>query len=117
MMANRHKKKGEGGGVAPKHDADKLEYNAKGSKVMKEAHEKKSGGAVKKATGGAVETKAAGGAAKPRLDKKARGGKVHASGGDETKSPFSEAHVKPMTAGGNPHPHHLKHKGMHGTKG
>jgi len=105
MMANRHKR---GGGVAPKHDADKEEYNAKGSKVMKEAKEKKSGGAIKKATGGKIETKAAGGAAKPRLDKRARGGGVHASGKDETASPFSAAHDKPSEPGGNPHPHRGK---------
>lgn len=83
-MANRHKK-AKGGGVAPKHDADKTEYNAQGSKVMKEAKERKSGGKV--------EHKATGGAATPRLDKRARGGGVHASGKDTTKSPFSAAHV------------------------
>ncbi len=97
-MANRHKAqhKAKGGGVAPKHDANKEEYNAKGSHVMKEAHEMKRGGK----------------AAKHRLDKRARGGGVKASGKDMTKSPFSAAHVSPhMGAGSNPHPHHLKHKG------
>lgn len=78
-MAHRHKmheKKAKGGGVAPKHDANKEEYNAKGSKVMKEAHEMKRGG-------------------KARLDKRARGGGIkHGSGKDMTKSPFSAAHVK-----------------------
>ncbi len=123
-MAKRHEvqKKAKGGGVAPKHDPDKLEYTGKGSHLMKEAHEEKRGGKItKKATGGKVdkpETKAAGGKVTPRLDKRARGGGVHASGHDETSSPFSAAHVKPhMGAGGNPAPHHLKHKGEHGAKG
>lgn len=91
-MANRHEiqKKAKGGGVKPKHDPNKEEYNGKGSRVMKEAKEEKRGGAVKKATGGAVEHKAAGGAAKPRLDKRARGG---ATGKDMKSSPWSAAHV------------------------
>lgn len=104
-MANRHKAYAKGGGVAPKKDADKTEYNGQGSKLMKEAHEKKSGGKVDGKKG------------KHRLDKKARGGSVKASGHDMTKSPFSAAHVKPQVDGGNPHPHHLKHKGEHGAKG
>lgn len=79
-MANRHKMqcKAKGGGVAPKKDGNKTEYDAKGSKVMKEAHEMKRGGK----------------ASKKRLDKRARGGGVHASGKDMTKSPFSAAHFK-----------------------
>lgn len=92
-MASRHKAqaKAKGGGVAPKHDANKQEYTGKGSHLMKEAKEKNLGGKVtKKATGGAVERKASGGAAKPRLDKRARGG---ATGKDMTSSPFSAAHV------------------------
>lgn len=95
-MANRHKiqAKAKGGGVEPKRDADKTEYNAKGSKVMKEAHERKSGGRVPGLkTGG-------------RLDKRARGGGVHASGKDMTSSPWSAAHVKPAHgAGSNPGVH------------
>lgn len=115
-MAHRHKKhkKAEGGGVAPKHDPDKKEYNAQGSNVMKEAHEEKRGGKVKhKASGG--EVKAPGKASGGRLDKRARGGGVShyskhdGTGKDMTHSPFSAAHVKPSTAGGNPHPQ--KHKG------
>ena len=106
-MAHRHAvQKAKGGGVPPKHDANKLEYNAKGSHVMNEAHEMKRGG------------KAHGGKGKHRLDKKARGGKVHASGKDMTKSPFSAAYVG---HGSNPAehtaPHHLKHKGHHPAKG
>lgn len=81
-MANRHKQFKRGGGVAPKHDADKLEYNAKGSNIMKEAKEKKHGGKVDGKKG------------KKRLDKRARGGGVKASGKDMTKSPFSAAHVR-----------------------
>lgn len=73
-MANRHKAFKKGGKVA---------YNAEKSNVMKEAK--------KKATGGKIETKATGGAAAPRLDKRARGG---GTGKDMTKSPFSAAHFK-----------------------
>ena len=73
-MANRHKTFKKGGKVA---------YNAEKSNVMKEAK--------KKATGGKTETKATGGAAAPRLDKRARGG---GTGKDMTKSPFSSAHFK-----------------------
>jgi hypothetical protein len=108
-MANRHKKhKGEGGGVAPKHDAHKKAYNAQGSNVEKEAEEEKRGGKVKKkAAGGGI--KAEGRAAGGRLDKRARGGGIHhGSGKDMTKSPFSAAHVHPTTAGGNPAPHRGK---------
>ncbi len=99
-MAKRHEvqKKAKGGGVAPKHDPNKEEYTGKGSHLMKEAKEEKRGGKVmKKATGGKVdkpETKAAGGKVTPRLDKRARGGGVHASGHDETSSPWSAAHMK-----------------------
>lgn len=98
-MANRHKiqAKAKGGGVAPKHDGDKEEYNAKGSKVMKEAHERKEGGRiVGRKTGG-------------RLDKRARGGGVGGSGKDMTSSPFSAAHVKgSMGAASNPGAHRGK---------
>jgi hypothetical protein len=93
-MANRHEvqKKAKGGGVTPKHDDKKEMYNAKGSKIGKEAEEEKRGGKVKK-----KEHKAAGGAVKPRLDKKARGGSVAAGkvreGGDMKSSPFSAAHT------------------------
>lgn len=86
-MANRHavQKRAKGGGVHQKHDADKTEYNAKGSRVMKEAHEMKRGG------------KAEGKKGKHRLDKKARGGSVKAGkirdGGDMKSSPFSAAHT------------------------
>lgn len=70
-MANRHKKKSGG----------KVEYNAQDSNVMKEAHERKDGGAC--------EMKASGGRAKHRMDKKKR-----ASGGGvgADKHPFSSAH-------------------------
>lgn len=76
-MAHRHKmhKKAEGG---------RMEYDAKGSNVMKEAHEKNRGGPVTKAIGGAVPGKKAGG----RIAK-ARGGGV---GGGSDKHPFSSAH-------------------------
>lgn len=78
-MANRHKAFKKGGKVA---------YNAEKSNVMKEAK--------KKATGGKVDTKATGGAAAPRLDKRARGGGIGntGSGKDMTKSPFSAAHFR-----------------------
>lgn len=79
-MANRHKFK-KGGKV-------ELDYGNKN--VAKEAKEHAKGGPVeKKAKGGKVETKASGGAAKPRFDKKARGG-----GTDMKSSPFSGAHIK-----------------------
>lgn len=113
-MANRHnvQKKAKGGGVQPKHDAHKKAYNAQGSHVEKEAEEEKRGGKVKKkATGGAVEQKAAGGKVAPRLDKKARGGPVKlasggkASGADMKSSPWSAAHVKGVSAAGNPPTH------------
>jgi hypothetical protein len=77
MMANRHKAFKKGGSVK------KVAYDAEKSNVMKEAK--------KKATGGKIETKATGGAAAPRLDKRARGG---GTGKDMTKSPFSAAHFK-----------------------
>lgn len=90
-MAKRHEvqKKAKGGGVAPKHDANKEEYTGKGSHLMKEAKERK--------RGGKVETKATGGKVAPRLDKRARGGGVKHTGGggkDMTSSPWSGAHVK-----------------------
>lgn len=96
-MASRHKvqAKAKGGGVAPKTDANKLEYNAKGSNVMKEAHERKEGGRV------------AGRKSGGRLDKRARGGGVRASGKDMTKSPFSAAHTGGKHAM-NPAPHRGK---------
>lgn len=97
-MAHRHKmheKKAKGGGVAPKRDANKEEYNGQGSKLMKEAHEMKRGG------------KAHGHKSHHRLDKKARGGKVHASGKDATKSPFSAAHTG---SGSNPAENPPAHK-------
>lgn len=86
-MANRHsaQKHAKGGGVSPKRDGDKEEYNAKGSKVMKEAREMKRGG------------KAHGDKGKARFDKKARGGSVAAKkigdGKDMTSSPWSAAHT------------------------
>lgn len=95
-MANRHsvQAKAKGGGVAPKHDAKKESYNAKGSKIVKEAEEEKRGGKVKKkAAGGEVEAKACGGKAMGRLDKRARGGGV-GSGSDMKSSPWSGAHFK-----------------------
>src|SRR5712671_2699754 len=111
-MANRHKvqaKKG-GGGVKPKHDPDKKEYDGQGSNLMKEAKEENRGGKVsKKATGGKVERKATGGAATPRLDKRARGGGVNKSGGGDMKSsPWSGAHVKGTVSAGNPPIHRGK---------
>jgi hypothetical protein len=114
-MAKRHEaqKKAKGGGVAPKHEGKREMYTGKGSHVEHEAEEKKSGGKVKKASGG--EVKAPGKAAGGRLDKRARGGgvgKVHASGKDMTSSPFSGAHIgHGPNAAEHPHPHHLKHKG------
>ena len=93
-MANRHivQAKAKGGGVAPKHDGNKLSYNAKGSNVLKEAKERKSGGRVPGFKSGG------------RLDKRARGGGV-AKGKDMTSSPWSAAHMKPTTPGGAPAPH------------
>jgi hypothetical protein len=101
-MANRHKMqaKAKGGGVKPKHDPDKLEYNAQGSDVMREAKSEKDdfkhgGKAKKRASGGKVVGRASGG----RLDKRARGGGVG-------RSPFSSAHIKGhMGAASNPAPH------------
>lgn len=98
-MANRHKfqAKAKGGGVEPKTDANKTEYNAKGSKVMKEAHERKEGGRI------------AGRKSGGRLDKRARGGGVRASGKDMTSSPWSAAHMKPAHGpGSNPGVHRGK---------
>jgi len=107
-MAHRHnvQKHAKGGGVTPKRDSDKPEYNAQGSKVMKEAHEMKRGG------------KASGKKGKHRLDKKARGGSVKASkiheGADMKGSPWSAAHTG---NGGNPAEGPKAHlpKGVHGT--
>ena len=75
-MANRHEvqKKASGGGTRPKHDANKEEYDGQGSNLMKEAKEEKRGGKVHKKE--KKEHKATGGAVKPRLDKRARGGTV-----------------------------------------
>jgi hypothetical protein len=71
-MANRHKhKKAQGG---------RVEYDAKGSNVMKEAHEKKHGGAVEMG-------KVQGSKGKHRIHK-ARGGGVGAD-----KHPFSSAYT------------------------
>lgn len=83
-MANRHKiqAKAKGGAVEAKKDGGRTEYNAKGSNVMKEAHEKKDGGRVRGFKSGG------------RLDKRARGGGVSGSGKDMTTSPFSGAHLK-----------------------
>jgi len=103
-MANRHKVQAhaKGGSVKPRRDADKLEYNAQGSNVMKEAKSEhdgfKKGGKAKHAAGGKVVGRARGG----RLDKRARGGGVG------NKSPFSSAHVKPTMAAGNPAVHRGK---------
>ncbi len=104
-MAHRHKvqERARGGGVAPKHDADKYAYNAEKSNVVKEAKERK--------RGGKVEHKAHGKKGKPRLDKRARGGAIHGHGGkgtDMKKSPFSAAHIAPHVDGGAPHPHRGK---------
>jgi hypothetical protein len=142
-MANRHKHHAKGGGVEPKKDDEKEEYNAQGSHVMEEAKEKKRGGKVKRKEGGKVPGFKSGG----RLDKYARGGRTKGhyadggmimppgagappggppmpppgmkppgmmkrggrAGGDMTTSPFSSAHVKSHTPGGNPSPH--KHGG------
>jgi hypothetical protein len=101
-MAHRHtiQAKAKGGSVKPRHDPDKLEYNAQGSDVMKEAkseHDgfKRGGHKAKHAAGGKVVGKARGG----RLDKRARGGGVG-------KSPFSSAHIKGHSgAATNPAPH------------
>jgi len=78
-MANRHtvQKRASGGHVKPA-----LSYGNKD--VVKEAFEKKDGGAVpKKKDGGKVVGRASGG----RLDKRARGGGVGAH-----KNPLSSAH-------------------------
>ena len=97
-MANRHKvqAKAKGGGVKPKHDPDKREFvSAPTEDEAKSEHDGfKRGGHKKRASGGKVVGRASGG----RLDKRARGGGVG-------KSPFSSAHVKPHTPGGNPYPH------------
>jgi hypothetical protein len=74
-MAHRHKMHKKLGG--------RTEYDAKGSHVMKEAHEKNRGGPVTKAVGGPVPGKKSGG----RIPK-ARGG----SAGGSDKHPFSSAH-------------------------
>jgi hypothetical protein len=97
-MANRHKHHAKGGGVSPKHDDEKEEYNAQGSHVMEEAHEKKRGGKVKRKEGGKVPGFKSGG----RLDKFARGGRA---GGDMLTSPFSSAHISGHKRGGAPRPH------------
>jgi len=108
-MAHRHKvheKKAKGGGVSPKTDVNKDEYNAKTSNVMKEAHEMKRGG------------KAHGHKGKHRFDKKARGGSVAAkkagSGKDMTSSPWSAAHTGQSGHAATSPPAHLP-KGVHGA--
>jgi hypothetical protein len=91
-MAHRHEiqKKAHGGGVGGKNKSDagheprpSLSYGNKD--VVREAFEKKSGGAVAKKGGGKVVGRASGG----RLDKRARGGGVGAD-----QHPFSSAHKK-----------------------
>lgn len=83
-MANRHKHhhhKARGGSEMGHRD----DYAGSGEpNVVKEAKEKKSGGAVMKNVGGAVPGKKAGG----RISKN-RGGGV---GGGSDKHPFSSAH-------------------------
>ena len=91
-MAHRHKHHKASGGPARK------EYDAVGSNVMKEEHEKKKGGAVTRAEGGKVPGRASGG----RLDKRARGGRA---GKDMTSSPFSAAHIAGHMKAGNPSVH------------
>lgn len=93
-MANRHKFK-KGG---------KVMVDDGPESVVKEAHEKKTGGRVARKDGGKVPGKKSGG----RIDKFARGGGVGGSGKDMTHSPFSSAHVS-APAAHNPAPHH--HKG------
>lgn len=73
-MANRHKAFKKGG---------KVQVDGGNPTVIKEAK--------KHAKGGKIVPKATGGAAAPRLDKRARGG---GTGKDMTKSPFSSAHFK-----------------------
>ena len=95
-MAHRHKHHAKGGGVKPKHDPDKREFVSSSTEdeAKSEKDHFKKGGHAKHAAGGKVVGRARGG----RLDKRARGGGVG-------KSPFSSAHVKPHTPGGNPSPH------------
>ncbi len=87
-MANRHKFKRGGSAMSGRDD-----YSGTGEpNVVKEAKEKKSGGAVMKNVGGAVPGKKCGG----RIAK-ARGGSTSspyssAGGGGATSSPFSSAH-------------------------
>ena len=76
-MANRHKAFKKGG---------KVEVDGGNPTVIKEAKKHAKGGKAMKAG-----CKATGGAAAPRLDKRARGG---GTGKDMTKSPFSSAHFK-----------------------
>lgn len=80
-MANRHKTQRASGG--------RVYYSGGQSNVAKEAAERKHGGKVV--------GKMSGGACKPRLDKRARGGRV---GSDKSpmvpgsaKHPFSSAHM------------------------
>lgn len=109
-MANRHRngRFAKGGGVTPKHDADKEAYTGASSNVDKEAKEMKRGG------------KAHGKKGKERFDKHARGGSVKAGkirdGADMKSSPFSAAHTgNGGNSAENPSPGHLKHKGVHGA--
>jgi len=73
-------------------------YDGGSSNVMKEARERKSGGRAngfKK--GGAVELKTGGACAKPRMDKRATGGRTAFASGGRTgsdKNPFSSAKFK-----------------------
>jgi hypothetical protein len=87
-MANRHKAL-KRGGSASKESGSKAAVSYGNKDVVKEAKEHKKGGKVA--------CKATGGAAKPRLDKRARGG---ATGKDMTSSPFSAAHYKTNTDAG-----------------
>ena len=78
-MANRHKAFKNGGKVHGREVDDGPE------EVVKEAEKKKTGGAVKRKSGGSVPGFKTGG----RLDKRARGGGVGAD-----KNPFSSAKIK-----------------------
>lgn len=81
-MANRH--------VAQRKKGGRTVYQGAGSNVVKEAAQRKDGGAVTRAEGGKVQGRASGG----RLDKRARGGALkRASGGGADKSPYSSAHI------------------------
>ncbi len=83
-MANRHKAQAFKRGGKPALAYGNKDVAREGFSTKSAPGKKDGGKADKKAKGGEVETKATGGAAKPRLDKRARGG----------GSPFSAAHVK-----------------------